>query len=251
MSGIGRCLRSGETELFDLEKTVSDQRRVTRRLLSCGVVAGPFFLLIFAIQAFARSEFRFVSSEPSTLSLGPWGWIQITNFVIGGVLISAGALGLRRALGTNKGRLWAPLLIGVFGSCQIGVGVFVTDPARSPTNMTFHGTVHLAFGGAGFTALMAACFVFVRTFASLRQVAWAVFCAVTGLLFLASFFSAANAGQNAVRIQWFLNLIFVLAWAWVSVVPFRLMRNDLSLHKSEQTGVRFNGETNFRSIAPH
>jgi hypothetical protein len=82
-------------------------------------------------------------------------------------------------------------------------------------------------------------------------VAWAVFCAVTGLLFLASFFSAANAGQNAVRIQWFLNVIFVLAWAWVSVVPFRLMRNDLSLHKSEQTGVRFNGETNFRSIAPH
>lgn len=225
------------------------QERGTRKLLSCGVMAGPFFLLIFVIQAFARAEFRFVSSEPSSLSLGPWGWIQIANFVIGGVLIIAGALGMRKSLAASKGRFWGPLLLGVFGFCQIGVGVFVTDPVRSPTSLTFHGTMHLVFGGAGFTALMAACFVFVRTFASLRQVTWAVFCAITGLLFLASFFSAANAGQNAVRIQWFLNLIFVLAWVWVSAVPFRLMRMDLSPRKSEQTRVRFKDETNLRSIA--
>ena len=224
-------------------------RRGTRTRLSCGVVAGPFFLLIFAIQAFARSDFHFTRDEPSMLSVGPWGWIQIANFVIGGVLIIAGALGLPRALGTSKGRFWGPLLVGVFGFCQVGVGVFVTDPVRSTPSTTFHGTMHLVFGGAGFTALMAACFVFVRTFASLKQVKWAVFCAVTGLLFLASFFSAANAGQNAVRIQWFLNLIFVLAWVWVSAVPFRLLRSDLGPRKSELARVRFNGETSVGSIA--
>jgi Protein of unknown function (DUF998) len=109
---------------------------------------------------------------------------------------------------------------------QIGVGVFVTDPIRSPASMTFHGTMHLVFGGAGFTALMAACFVFVRTFASLRQMRWAVFCAITGLLFLAGFLGAANASRNATSIL-FLNLIFVFAWVWVSAVQFQLMRNDL------------------------
>ena len=206
---------------------MSSQGRETRTLLSCGVVAGPFFLLIFAIQVFARSEFQFTRSEPSMLSLGPWGWVQIANFVIGGLLIVAGALGMRRVLRTSKGRFWGPLLVGVSGFCQIGVGVFVTDPIRSPTSMTFHGTMHLVFGGTGFTALMAACFVFVRTFASLRQPAWAVFCAITGLLLLAAFFSAANVSQSTRSIQLFLNLIFVLAWVWVSSVSYQLIRDDL------------------------
>ena len=206
---------------------MNDQQRVTRTLLSCGVAAGLFFLLVFAFQAFARSEFQFTRSEPSTLSLGPWGWIQIANFVIGGLLIVAGALGVRSALGSNKGRFWGPLLLGIFGCCQIGVGVFVTDPARSPATMTFHGTMHVIFGGAGFTALMAACFVFVRTFASLKRITWAVFCATTGLLFFAAFFSAAKANRNGTNIQLFLNLIFVLAWVWVSAVPFQFMRTNL------------------------
>ena len=206
---------------------MSSQGRGTRTLLFCGVVAGPFFLLIFAIQVFARSEFQFTRSEPSMLSLGPWGWVQIANFVIGGLLIVAGALGVGKVLRTSKGRFWGSLLLGVFGFCQIGVGVFVTDPIRSPTSMTFHGTMHLVFGGAGFTALMAACFVFVRTFVSLRQTPWAVFCAITGLLFLAAFLSAAKASQNPSSIQFFLNLIFVLAWVWVSSVSYQLMRNDL------------------------
>ena len=204
---------------------MSSQRLGTRSLLSCGVVAGPFFLLIFAIQAFARSEFQFTRSEPSTLSLGPWGWVQIVNFVIGGLLVIAGALGLRRALRTSTGHFWGSLLLGIFGFCQMGVGAFVTDPIRSPTSMTFHGTMHLVFGGIGFTALMAACFVFVRTFASLRQKLWAVFCAITGLLFLAAFLIAANANQNAMSIQFFLNVIFVLAWVWVSLISYQLLRN--------------------------
>jgi glucan phosphoethanolaminetransferase (alkaline phosphatase superfamily) len=206
---------------------MSSQERLTRTLLSCGVVAGPFFLLIFAIQGFARSEFQFSRTEPSMLSLGPWGWVQIVNFVIGGLLIVVGAVGVRRVLRTSKGRFWGSLLLGVFGVCQIGVGAFVTDPTRSPTGTTLHGTMHLVFGAAGFTALMAACFVFVRTFASWGKTPWAVFCAITGVLFLAAFFSAGNASQSAMNIQFFLNLVFVLAWVWVSSVSYQLMRNNL------------------------
>ena len=205
---------------------MSSQGQGTRTLISCGVVAGPFFLLIFAIQVFARPEFQFTRNEPSILSLGPWGWVQIANFIIGGLLIVAAALGVRRVLRRCRGGFWGSLLLGVFGFCQIGVGAFVTDPIRSATSMTFHGTMHLVFGGIGFTALMAACFVFVRMFASSRQTPWAVFCASTGLLFLAAFLSAANAGQSAMNIQLFLNLIFVLAWVWVSLLSYRLMRND-------------------------
>jgi len=89
--------------------------------------------------------------------------------------------------------------------------------------MTFHGTLHLIFGGVSFGGLMAACFVFVRTFTSLGQKPWAIFSAMTGLLFLAAFFSAANASQGATGIQFFLNLIFVLAWAWISLISRQLL----------------------------
>ena len=197
--------------------------RAARTLLSCGVASGPIFLLIFAIQLFVHPEFHFASSEPSLLSIGSLGWIQIANFLIGGLLVIAGALGMRRVLRLSEGRFWGPFLVGIFGVGQVGVGVFVADPVRSATSMTFHGTMHLIFGGAGFGALMAACFVFVRTFTSLRQKPGAIFSAMTGLLFLAAFFSAANASQGPTSIQFFLNLIFILAWAWISLISKQLL----------------------------
>jgi len=192
-----------------MAETMSSQGRATRSLLACGVVAGPLFLLIFVSQGLARPGFQFTRSQPSSLSIGPWGWVQIANSVIGGLLVIAGALGMRRVLRASKGRFWGSLLLGVFGLCQVGVGAFVTDPIRSPASITFHGAMHLVFGGIGFTALMGACFVFVRTFASLRYRPWAVFCAITGLLFLAAFLSAAKASQSAINIQFFLNLILM------------------------------------------
>lgn len=56
----------------------------TRALLACGVVAGPLFIVVALIQAFTRSGFDPVRHPLSLLSLGDLGWIQITNFVVGG-----------------------------------------------------------------------------------------------------------------------------------------------------------------------
>jgi hypothetical protein len=206
-----------------MQTNSTDGVRAARTLLSCGVASGPIFLAIFFIQMSVHPEFHFARSEPSLLSIGSLGWMQIANSVIGGLLVIAGALGMRRVLRLSKGRFWGPFLLGMFGVGQVGVGVFVADPVRSATSLTFHGTMHLIFGGVGFGALMAACFVFVRTFISLGQKPWAIFSAMTGLLFLAAFFSAANASQGATSIQFFLNLIFVLAWAWISSISKQLL----------------------------
>jgi hypothetical protein len=89
--------------------------------------------------------------------------------------------------------------------------------------MTFHGTMYLICGGVRFGGFMAACFVFVRTFNSLGQKPWAISSATTGLLLLATFFSAANASEGATSIQLFLNLILVLAWAWISLISKQLL----------------------------
>jgi hypothetical protein len=197
--------------------------KAARTLLSCGVASGPVFLLIFVIQILIHPEFHFTHSEPSLLSIGSLGWIQIANCVIGGLLVIAGSLGMRVVLRSSKGGGWGPLLLAIFGGGTVGVGVFVADAAGSATSRTFHGTMHLVFGGVSFGCLMFACFVFARAFTSLGQKPWAIFSAVTGLLFLAGFFSAANASQGARSIQLFLNLIFVLAWVWISLISRRLL----------------------------
>ncbi|HEV2498924.1 MAG TPA: DUF998 domain-containing protein [Terriglobia bacterium] len=205
---------------------IGSQMAATKVLLRCGVAAGPLFLVIFAMQVLVRPEFRFTRSEPSQLSIGPLGWIQIANSVIGGLLIVTGALGMRRALRSNRGRFWGPLLLGVFGIGQVGGGAFVVDPIRSPTSVTFHGTMHIVCGAVGFVALMAACFVFARTFFSRKQRGWAILCTVTGILFLTGFLGAASANQNSTTsIQLFLNLLFLLEWIWVSSISAQILRN--------------------------
>jgi hypothetical protein len=123
----------------------------------------------------------------------------------------------------EQSRFCGPFLLEIFGVGQVGVGVFVADPVRSATTMTFHGTMHLIFGGVSFLGLMAACFVLVRTFNSMGQKPWAIFSAMTGLLLLAAFFSAANASGGASSILLFLNPIFVLAWAWISLISKQLL----------------------------
>jgi hypothetical protein len=197
----------------------------TRTLLRCGVIAGPLFLLVFALQIPLRPEFHFTRSEPSSLSLGPLGFIQIVNFALGGSLVFAGALGMRRLLRGSKGGLWAPLLMLVFAAGQVGVGLFVVDPASSAPPSSLHGTLHVVCGAISFLALMLSSFVFVRVFFAQRQKAWALFCAVTGLLLLSAFVSAGRAQQSGANIQTFLNVICVFQWIAVSLIASRLLRN--------------------------
>jgi hypothetical protein len=195
--------------------------------LRFGVVAGPLFLLIFALQIPLRPDFNFARSEPSWLSLGPLGWIQIANCMLTGLMVVAAAPGMRKALRSGKGAFWGPLLLTLFGICHVGTGVFVVDSPH-PVHTTLHGTLHIVFGSVGFIALIAACFVYTRAFLWLKQKGIALFSAVTGALFLATFFLAASASQNPQSIQLFLNLIMILEWVWVSLISRQILRRVLT-----------------------
>ena len=91
-----------------MQTNSSGDARAARTLLSCGVVSGPIFLLIFVVQILIHPDFHFARGEPSMLSVGPLGWIQIANFVVGGSLVIAGGLGVRRVSRLSKGRFWGP-----------------------------------------------------------------------------------------------------------------------------------------------
>ena len=66
----------------------------------------------------------------SLLSNGSLGWVQITNFLVSGVLVVAGAIGARRVLREGRGATWGPILLACYGVGLIGAGIFVADPGR-------------------------------------------------------------------------------------------------------------------------
>src|SRR5581483_2877484 len=136
-----------------------------KTLLRCGAIAGPLYVVVGLAQALTRPGFDITKHAWSMLTLGELGWIQIANFIVTGVLVLAGAVGLRRAMGTKA----APILVGIFGASMIGAGIFRPDPAQGfPAGapevapMSWHGMLHFMLGGIGFLCLIVACFLIAR-----------------------------------------------------------------------------------------
>jgi hypothetical protein len=172
------------------------------------------------------------------MSLGDLGWIQITNFILTGLLVIAGAIGLRRlAQGDQRLRRGA-LLLGIYGLGVLGGGIFVTDPALGfppgtpdtyPQTMSWHGLLHFVFGQIGFLALIAASFVYARYFAKNNIRGWAIFSALTGGIFLFAIIAtvATAGGDGSIWALLALYAAVVLAWIWLSALSYR-MRTQLA-----------------------
>lgn len=210
--------------------SASNTRR-TRVLLGCGAAAGPVYVVVGLAQALTRPGFDLSRHDLSLLSNGELGWIQITNFLVSGALVLAGAVGLRRALGSGRGACWAPVLVGVYGLGLIGAGLFGADPALgfppgtppNATSVSWHGLLHFATGGIGFLALIAACAMLSRRFAALQQRGWAAYSAITGVVFFAGFIGIAAGSGNSSTILGFWVAV-VLAWSWLTTLSARLIR---------------------------
>src|SRR5258708_2282626 len=82
---------------------------LTRILLLCGAIAGPLFIFTVLIQDYTRPGFDPRLDPLSLLSLGNWGWVQIVNFALAGVLNLLYAVCLWRRLhpGTALFMPWA------------------------------------------------------------------------------------------------------------------------------------------------
>ncbi len=100
---------------------------IQQLLLSCGAIAGPFFIAVFLIEGALRSKYDPLRQAVSALAIGPRGWVQQTNFIVTGALMFAYAFGLSSALRAYGGSFWAPVLVGMYALGLIGAGIFVTD----------------------------------------------------------------------------------------------------------------------------
>src|SRR5262245_9143827 len=129
-------------------QSAQEQPVATRLLLAGGAIGPLLFIVVFLIEGATRPHYSVWQDAVSALSLGPGGWVQVTNFIVCGALVFGFAIGLRRVLRTGRGSTWGPILLGIVGLCMIGAGIFVTDPGlgypyeASTVTLTVHGTIH-------------------------------------------------------------------------------------------------------------
>ncbi|MYW48202.1 DUF998 domain-containing protein [Streptomyces sp. SID161] len=200
-------------------------RPVPRILPAAGIAAGPLFLAAGLAQGLTRDRFDFTRNALSQLSLGSLGWIQVTVFLLTGLLVISGAIAIRRTLGDAPGGTWAPRLLGVFGASFLLAGVFRADPgagfpAGAPedrgASLSAHGTAHMLSGTVGYLALCAAFLVLARHFATRGQRGWALACRVVPVGVLAGF-----AGSSLTVLAFTAGA--ALGLLWLTAVSARLL----------------------------
>jgi hypothetical protein len=206
--------------------------QLTRRLLACGLIAGPIYIVVGAAQILTRPGFDITRHPLSMLSLGEIGWIQTANFLASGALVVLGAVGLARAQAGD--RLWraGAAFVGLYGLGVFGGGLFATDASLGfppgtrdtyPTTISWHALAHFISGQLGFLALIIATFVFAWRFARERVFGWALYSAFTGAVFLASI-AVGVAAMGAAWTMLALYAAVALVWVWLSLLAARSLR---------------------------
>ncbi|MGW0065374.1 DUF998 domain-containing protein [Streptosporangium sandarakinum] len=219
-----RTTRAGTAERSEAAARPGAAAPATRLLLACLVAATPVFGFVSLAQVFTREGFDLLRHPLSMLSTGDLGWIQITNFLVSGALMIAGAAGLRRVMRGTPGGTWAPRLLLVNGVMLAVAGVFVMDPGDGfpvgtplgqPTAMSWHAMAHMAAGSVAFTALIAACFVLGRHFSRAGRTGFAVASRVSGAALLLGN-GWAMSGGRAGSLTLCVGVLVAMAWAGVA-----------------------------------
>lgn len=190
----------------------------TRRLLACGAVAGPLFVVAVAAQALARPGFSLLRNAASLLDDGPWGWVQSANFIVTGLLLITAASGLRRALPAGRGSRWAPRLLVITGAGLAGGGVFHPDPStgyppgtplHASAISSWHGALHQVCGSTAFLALIVFCLLLASRHRAGGRRGLAVSSALAGVLCTAGI---ATGGLPHGTLTLFLGVSAAVLW---------------------------------------
>jgi hypothetical protein len=218
------------------------EARRTRYLLACGL-APALFVAAVLVEGAIRPGYDPLHHFGSELSLGSSGWMQVTNFIVTGLLVLGFAAGMRRALGSGRGSVAAPILTAVFGVTLIVAGIFPTDPkpgyppgtTGTTAATTMPGMIHDLNALPCFTALTAAVLVLAVRFAGEPgrhgwmwcSLAIALAVAVTFVLSGVLFSQAAAAGTlNASYHGLVQRFTITLGFGWLSVIALLLLRDQ-------------------------
>jgi hypothetical protein len=129
-----------------------------------GMLGPALFVTVFTLEGLLRPGYQPLAVFVSELSLGPRGWIQITNFIVLGALLLAFAWRVGPEFRSGKAAR-GRILLAIMGFCFLFSGPFVMDPTGTPSlQMSFHGMAHGILGGIVFILMPVTCFVYLRRF---------------------------------------------------------------------------------------
>ncbi|HEY6407176.1 MAG TPA: DUF998 domain-containing protein [Ktedonobacteraceae bacterium] len=215
-----------------------DQSSRTRFLIAGGAIGPLLFIIVLLIEGATRPGYSAWHHYGSSLSLGDQGWMQITNFIVCGLLTLCFAIGLRQVFRTGRSSVWGPILLGVFSLSLIAAGLFVTDPSlgyppgtHSSGPQTLHGTIHGVSGLIAFGSVAIASFVMARRFAGDPSwKGWALYSIVTGVLVVVFFIAATVVSaldENGVfpdsPTGLFQRIAIIVGWGWIALLAIRLL----------------------------
>lgn len=124
-----------------------------------GMIAPVLFVLVFTIEGWLRPGYSPVERPISALSLGPRGWIQITNFVVFGLLLYLFSRKMFLEFSKENLNRSGPILLIIIALIFLLSGPFVMDHQES-----LHGTIHNILGMFAFLLMPISIFVFLRQF---------------------------------------------------------------------------------------
>jgi hypothetical membrane protein len=217
-----------------MENTMTQQDSKTKALLSCGAIACPLFVLVFMLEGATRANYNPLKHPISSLSIGELGWMQMSNFIITGMLLFAFAIGLRRERRLSGASKSGSNLIGIVAIGLIGAGIFSTDPVYGyPTSrplalaqFTISGHMHDFFSILVFFCLPSACFVFRRRFITNGETGWAVYSMLSAIGIIATFILA---GMGFKQLPGFLEyagvfqrLSLIIGFTWITLLALHL-----------------------------
>ena len=130
-----------------------------------GMIGSALFVVVFTVEGWLRPGYNPLSTYVSALSLGPRGWIQITNFLLFGALLFVFTRGLAAEFPNEKASKGGLILLTIIACCYFLSGPFVMDPTGTPlAQSTFHGNLHGILGAIVFLLMPISCFVYLRRF---------------------------------------------------------------------------------------
>jgi hypothetical protein len=204
-----------------------------RQLLTCGVAAGALFIGLNTLQILTRPGFDLRRLAISVLALGDFGWVQVSNFILSGLLTIAFAVGVRQTLKGGRAGTFGPILIAVNGPALIIGGLFTTDaglgfppgaPDTIPDPLSWHAQIHsFSFFFAVISTVLAS-LVLARRFASFRQWRWVAYCDITAAAMPALVvFGMANL--SIVGVAFFVTAVVMTGWT--AAIALHLRSNSL------------------------
>ncbi|NYH54330.1 hypothetical protein HNR06_003919 [Nocardiopsis arvandica] len=210
---------------------------MTRRLLACGIVAGPLFATVFTVAGAVRPGYLPLRHPVSSLALTGAGWAQTANFLVAGALLVAFAVGVRRLLGRSSGAGVKPWPLGAAGVGLLGAGLFPTDPVSgyppgTPDELVYTpaGALHDAASMLFFLGLPLACLAFALWFARGRRWVLGAYSVLSAVLFLGLFLLAGLGFSQAPELVelggLYQRLSLVVGLAWTTVLALVLLRGD-------------------------